>query len=457
VGLSIEYPALTAYTGTDPTAIDPVFEQLVRNLNPGQSPVLRIGGDSADTTWWPVASMTKPPGVSFELTPQWLAVTSALATDLDARMILGINLEADSEPLVAAEGKALMEAVGRMHTAALEIGNEPELYGSFTYYKLPDGITRVAGRPANWSFSDYIDDFNRMAAQLPGRPIAGPTIGIAGWMRHLQSFLARAPKLQDVTLHRYPLQACFTARASRQYPTIAHLLAPFASAGLANSVARYVALAHQHHVPLRIDELNSVSCGGARRVSDVFASSLWALDTLFGMARVGVDGVNIHTFPGSPYQLFWVKNENGVWSAFVEPEYYGLLMFTQAAPPGSHLLNVSAKRKTPLKVWATRARDGTVHVVLINETHRIQTIALTAPVSANDHATLKLLQAPSVRSHTGVSIGGQSFGAQTLNGQLAGKQSLQTLTPVEGQYLVKVPPTSAAMLTFAPPAPATQK
>ena len=42
VGLSFEYSALPWYTGADPRAVNPAFEQLVRNLAPGQSPVLRI-------------------------------------------------------------------------------------------------------------------------------------------------------------------------------------------------------------------------------------------------------------------------------------------------------------------------------------------------------------------------------------------------------------------------------
>ena len=70
LGLSLEYPAIEAYAGTDPAHIDPVFEQLVRNLAPGQAPVLRIGGDSADSTWWPVPGATRPPGVTFTLGPR---------------------------------------------------------------------------------------------------------------------------------------------------------------------------------------------------------------------------------------------------------------------------------------------------------------------------------------------------------------------------------------------------
>jgi len=54
VGLSLEYRALLTYLGSDPSAINPVFLRLLRNLGPGQDPVIRIGGDSTDWTWWPV-------------------------------------------------------------------------------------------------------------------------------------------------------------------------------------------------------------------------------------------------------------------------------------------------------------------------------------------------------------------------------------------------------------------
>src|SRR5205823_5694830 len=65
LGLSFEYGALEAYTGSDPAAPDPVFVQLLRNL--GQPLVLRIGGNSTDATWWPVRGIKRPPGVSYAL------------------------------------------------------------------------------------------------------------------------------------------------------------------------------------------------------------------------------------------------------------------------------------------------------------------------------------------------------------------------------------------------------
>ena len=46
LGLSFEIRGMAGYTGDDPKAVNPVFEQLIRNLDPGQRPVLRLGGSS---------------------------------------------------------------------------------------------------------------------------------------------------------------------------------------------------------------------------------------------------------------------------------------------------------------------------------------------------------------------------------------------------------------------------
>ena len=78
LGLSFEYSALEAYTGADPFAVDPVFVQLLRDL--GQPLVLRIGGNSTDQTWWPVPGTSRPAGISYALTPGWLASARALAS-----------------------------------------------------------------------------------------------------------------------------------------------------------------------------------------------------------------------------------------------------------------------------------------------------------------------------------------------------------------------------------------
>ncbi len=136
-----------------------------------------------------------------------------------------------------------------------------------------------------------------------------------------------------MTLHRYPLQLCYVPPGTAMYPTIGHLLDRASSLGLAQSVAEPIAIAHAAGLRVRIDEINTISCGKAPAVGHSFASALWALQTLFALVRVGADGVNIHSYVGSPYSLFRFHDRRGAWRGLVYPEYYGMLMFARAAPP----------------------------------------------------------------------------------------------------------------------------
>jgi hypothetical protein len=444
LGLSLEYPAVSAYAGKDPSAIDPVFEQLIRNLTPGQRPVLRIGGDTTDWSWYSVPGMSRPAGVRIDLDRAWLGVMAALSRTLDARLIMGINLEADNRRLSGYEARRFLSGIGRDRIAALEIGNEPELYGSLAWYVI--GGHKYYGRPHDYDYTDYLHDVARIRAVLPYVPLAGPAVGGREWMPETARFVAAEPRLAIVTLHRYPLQKCFIRPTSPAYPTIAHILAPRATQGLADGVARYVKLAHSHGLLFRIDEMNSLSCGADNRISDAFVSALWAVDALFQMARVGVDGVNIYSNPGASAQLFSFSTVRGRWRASVEPDYYGLLMFAQAAPPGSRLLRVTGADRA-IEGWATRAPDGLDRVLVVNDDMTgSRTLAIRVP-TARGRGTLERLQAPSLLAHHDVTLGGQSFGRSTTTGLLSGGSDASSVGPRRGAYVVKVPAASAVLLT----------
>jgi hypothetical protein len=447
LGLSIEYPALASYGGTTPADIDPVFEQLIRNLAPGQAPVLRIGGDSTDSTWWPLKGVARPPGVSFSLTQRWIQVTRKIAAAVRARLILGVNLEADSSQIAAAEAEALIAGIGRGAIRALELGNEPELYSTFAWYRKAGG-KGVPGRSRGYDFAAFLRDFAAIATSLPRYPLAGPALSGSSWTRGLGQFLASQPHVELATLHRYPLQLCFTPRSSLRHPSIRHLLAAHASRGLAESLAGYVRLAHAHGLPFRLDELNTVACGAERAVSETFASALWALDALFELARVGIDGVNMHTFPGAGYELFRISRSAAGWRASIGPEYYGLLMFAQAAPAGARLLPVATTAGAPVRVWATETRDGRVRVTLINKS--LEARGTVAVQVRGDHrpGTLERLEGPDAAASTGIELGGRSFDPRTATGVLRGTPRTTSVSPVGGRYLVEMPPTSAALLTL---------
>jgi len=361
-------------------------------------------------------------------------------------LILGINLEADSAIVAGAEARAMLATIGPSRIALFELGNEPELYGNpnFAWYRR-DG-RNVPGRPLDWDVATLTTDFANIGSAIPRIGLAGPAAGSARWLDQLDQFIAGQRRLGMITVHDYPFEACSASPAMPSFPTIRRLLSPAASAGQADGVRPYLTVANAHHLPLRIDEMNTVACGNPPGIANTFAMALWAIDALYADAHAGIDGVNIHTWPGAIYQLFTFKHLRSGWQALVEPEYYGLLMFAQGAPAGSRLLHASSADKA-VRAWATRARDGTIRITLINDdqaaAHRL---AVGVP-GAHGAASLERLLAPSAGATTGVTLGGQSL-FQTTSGRLAGPLRMTRIAPKAGNYQLSLPPASAALLTL---------
>ena len=449
LGLSTETTNLESYTGTNPRAIDRVFLNLIGDISPGQSPVLRLGGDSTDWSWYPVAHAARPPGVNYTIDNRWLSVARATAEALHGKLILGVNLEASNRRDASAEADAMVDRIGRRYIDALEVGNEPELYSALAWYHTRAGV-RVLGRTqSTWTEAAYRAQFSDFAHAMPDVALAGPTSGQGVWLQDLGTFLRRESFVRLTTIHAYPLKHCTPSHVI----TIPQLLANSASNGFVAQVAPSVATSHRAGKPIRIDEVNAISCGGTRGVSTSFASALWMLNTLFGLARTGVDGVNVHTHLGTINAILDPRHAHGRWSIAVQPEYYAMIMFARAAPPGSRLLRLSSSLPSGIQAWATRDASGTDRVVLINKRSAgSETVNLQIP-SVSGPATVERLQARSLAATGGVTLGGQSFGAATRTGTLGGASTDTELLGIGGGYTVAMPAGSAAMLTVhAPPA-----
>jgi hypothetical protein len=447
LGLSIEWWAVEAYAGPNPNAINPVLVALIRNLVPDQTGVLRIGGVTTDKTWWPVAGVRRPPGVYYNLNERRLEVLRALAQEVGARLILGVNLEDDSRTLAAAEARAMLATIGGSLIAAFELGNEPELYGNPNFAWYTRGGQGVTGRSAGYDVRSFTRDFSHIASALPDAPVAGPASGAVRWLAALGHFIAGQRRLDMVTVHRYPYEACGVQSTSPVYPTLDRLLSPAASTGQVAGVRPSLTIAHAHHLPLRIDEMNTVACGDPPGIADTFAMALWAIDALYADVRAGVDGVNIHTWPGAVYQLFTFTHLGSRWRALVEPEYYGLWMFAQGAPAGSSLLQASSGDGA-VRAWATLAADGTIRITLINDDQAAAHRVAVRVAGASGAASVERLLAPDAGATTGVTLGGQSL-AQTTTGEPARPLRTTTITPSRGGYSLSLPPASAALLTLA--------
>ena len=419
LGFSFEYPTVEKYAGFDPKAVNRVLVQLIRNLTPGQRPVLRIGGDTTDWTWWPVPGVGNPGGIRYSLDSRFAQVTTALAHELNARLILGINLEADSATVAATEARELVARIGRGSIEALELGNEPELYASFSWYTTRGGI-HVPGRPKGYDFAAYQGDYARISAALPDVPLAGPASGTSNWIAHVGAFLPAEPRVRLATVHRYPLQRCYLPAASAMYPSIAHLLSPAASQGLADSVAR------SSRPPTR-DGWRSASTRSTRSPAAAPRASATSSPPRCGRSTP-------HSrWPGSASTAS-TSTPSRARATSCSTSSAGTGAGTDSWPPSTTASRCLPKpRRLARACCACRVRSATsgrgrpvpraatIHIVLINEyTTRSPTVAVRI-AGARGSAMLERLRAPGIAARSGVTLGGETFGTATTTGVLQGR------------------------------------
>lgn len=442
MGISFEYRDLPLYAGTSPHSVHSVFVQLLRNLDPGNGPSIRIGGDSTDWSWYPIPHTRRPSGVRFTLTRASLGVMRSLAVALGSKLILGVNLEVDSRRVAGAESHALLKSIGASRILAFELGNEPELYGGLPWYVIHHH--RYYGRTHHhYHFAQFDRDFGQIAAALPRLGLAGPDAGSDPLLIHLGSFLRDHPRVSLATMHRYPLKVC----SASAHVSIDELLAPSSSNGVAHTLTPYARAAQAHHVPVRLDEMNAVSCGGEPGVSDTYATALWAPDYLFALNSIGINGVNVHSRPGSSGELFTFSHAGGAWRVHVRPEYYGLMLFALAAPVGSRPVSVTGSRSSLLRVWATSGPGGKRRVLVINDAGGARSVSLRIPGAVGRGSVLRL-RGPGLHAHRGITLGDRTFDPYTSTGVLA-RLHTESLAPAGGRYPLRLPAMSAALLTVS--------
>jgi Glycosyl hydrolase family 79 C-terminal beta domain len=458
LGLALEYNTVLQWTGPGAGGVNAPLVALMRALDPAGRPLIRVGGQSADRSWWPVRGLARPLGVTYDLTPAWTAAARTMAQSLDARLMLGLNLEANRTRIPQEEARRLLNGIGSRYVSSFQLGNEPELYHTTPWYRV------LHGRPIPWYskvgqvvFSHgptydplaFTSDFSRMIGGLPNLALAGPETGNPDWMLAFTRFVSPHSRVRMLTFHGYGNNACARDPANPVFPTIPHLLSSYASRSLLAGFSSSLALAHGDGASFRLDEMGSVTCNGSAGVSNTMASALWVMDALFSLARSGVDGVNLHTFPDSVNGLFDFRQVGGKWQASVHPLYYGALMFARAAPPGSRLLEIGTGSQEQIRAWATLGADRQVRVMLIND-------SLTAGSRATIHAPtgyglkpamLQRLRAPSAAATRDVTLGGRQFGT-TSTGVLAPPVP-QTVAATSGTFSVSLPASSAALLILS--------
>lgn len=429
LGLSFEaqsIPDLARYAAAGDLAA------LLRSLGPS---VLRLGGVTADArVAYATPASAAPSWASTTISAGDLSGLAALARETDARILLTVGLAHDDPQAGAREAAAAQAALGPS-LQAIEIGNEPDAFGAH-------GL-----RPLPWTFGAYATEIGAYRAAIaraaPGLAIAGPdTTGasFAVWGR-AEAHVVRPALL---TAHRYPL-VCSAVPA----PSIGALLSPATRARDLAQLGSDAAIARAAGIPLRIDETNSVSCGGRAGVSNTFAAALWAVRLIAEAMQLGIAGVNFHDLPANcgGYSPLCATGPAALTGGRLRaaPEWYALL-FTRGLI-GERPLATTVRRAVGTITAEAFGGGGRTRVLLVDSAAGgapapVRIVTGRAPATA----TVLALTAPSLAATSGVRIGGHAVNA---SGELVGPLARGVVHSAGGAITVPLAPGSAALVTVA--------
>ena len=410
---------------------------LLRSLGTG---VLRFGGVSADTrVAWTQSPV--PSWASATIGPADLRGLARLAQETGWRVLLTVGF-GHFEPEAAAREAAAAKAALGESLEGIEVGNEPNAYA----------LHGLRGEP--WTFIQYEEQLaayrGAIEAAAPGVPLVGPdTSGSSAYESWgLDEAIDVRPMI--LTGHHYPL-GC----EQHPPPSISRLLAPATRAAERRSLRKYVSIAQQGAIPFRMDETNSVSCGGTPGISDTFASALWATGYLAQAMSVGVAGVNMHS--GSPnnctgYSPLCVPTPaaaaEGQMTA--QPEWYALLLARELVGARPLQTTTTSAGNPNVAAYTFADPDGTLRFVVVDYDppgKRKLSVSLPAGAQAGG-ASVLTLTGPSPTALSGVHLGGLPVAA---NGSWAPLPTLPHAANRDGVVTVTMNPSSAALVTVAPP------
>jgi len=409
---------------------------LLRSLGRG---VLRFGGVSADTrVAWTDAATPRPAWASSVLEAGELRELATLAARSGWHVLLTIGL-GHYEPEAAAREAAAAKAALGPWLQGIELGNEPNAYALH-------GL-----RPEPWTFVQYDAQVaayrSAIEAAAPGIPLAGPDVSGSSAFESwgLGEAIDQTPTL--LTGHHYPL-GCEQIPA----PTILRLLSPQIRRLERSSLLRYMSIANASEVPFRLDETNTVSCGGEPGISNTFASALWAVGYLTQNMSLGVEGINLQGNPANctGYTPLCAPTAEGLAAGALDaqPEWYALLLAKALIGDRPLPASTISPRPLNLQVSALRAGDGGLHVVIVDDDPPgTRGAAVRLRVGRGFRgAKVLALTAPSPAAVSGVRLGGR---AVAPGGSWSEPSRLPGAANRDGLITVQIAPSSAALLSVS--------
>jgi hypothetical protein len=168
------------------------------------------------------------------------------------------------------------------------------------------------------------------------------------------------------------------------------------------------AAAKKGHIPLVLDEFNSISCGSSSPAAYQFDSSLWAVHALLEAAAKGVAAVNVQMDPDNceSYTPLCVPDPSDPATLQALPIFYGMQLVSSLE--GGTFLKTTTKPAhslpTGVSEYAVRQSNGDVSVVVDNTTSTdVTNLDLNLDATAQVVSTQELT-APSIESTDGETL-----------------------------------------------------
>jgi hypothetical protein len=314
------------------------------------APNLRLAANDVELCTW-VGTGTAPlqpngPPFNTKVTTGGVDRLCAFLAATGSKAIYGVNFQLDDVTASSAEAAYVMSTCPSS-IVGIEIGNEPDKFGSWALQT-----------------ADY-ERFADAIVATPGALLVGPgciSINAASYS---------AP-FADTIAAKYPGKLALLAQHS--YVAVTNSLGcsvpnlQITTTKLTDIFDTIQAAATKNNLPWRMDENNTCSGHGQQGLSDTFISGLWAIDYMFEVAKRGGSGVNFESDENGmdgkvPFYYEPIKEDKGV-VVQVQPEYYGMLLFTQAGM-GSMVSATVPTSAQYFTAWAIKA-DGFTSVVLNN-------------------------------------------------------------------------------------------
>jgi hypothetical protein len=396
-----------------------VLIQLIKNLGDG---ILRIGGNSSDKINW-TGDVRTANTADHSLTTTDIDHLSAFSRAIGWPVVFGLNL-ADYDPGKAAnEAKYVCNSL-KENLYTLQFGNEPDVF-------------RLGPRASTYNFKNYQAEWNSYLTDVrkvaPRAFFAGPDVTpfSSDWIKW---FIASENKsIAQFDGHYY-----VTGPASNASINCDNILTP--DPKLAPYLATFNNESTKYHLPFRISECNSVWGGGKAGVSDVFASSLWALDFMWTVAENKGQGINFHG-GGSFFVYTPIADENGEFVA--RPEYYAMLAFKYGATGQTIIPAAITQPGYNISAHACVNTDNSYSITLINK-EKAKQFSFTVKLSRTA-STIKVarLTAPSINSTNDITFAGSIVKS---DGTFK-PATTEYYTVNQKSFTVSIPAASAAVIT----------